>query len=50
VNELPKHTLDELNKMTIINIKEIAKQLNILLSVSGKTKNKATLINDILQH
>jgi len=31
VNELPKHTLDELNKMTIINIKEIAKQLNILL-------------------
>jgi len=50
VNESPKHTLDELNKMTIINIKEIAKQLNILLSVSGKTKNKATLINDILQH
>jgi len=50
VNELPKHTLDDLNKMTIINIKEIAKQLNILLSVSGKTKNKATLINDILQH
>ena len=50
VNESPKHTLEELNKMTIVNIKDIAKQLNILLSVSGKTKNKATLINDILQH
>jgi len=58
-NSLPKtvepsikslHTLDELNKLTIVNIKEIAKKLNIVLSVTGKLKNKATLISDILRH
>jgi len=44
------YTGEELNKLTIINIKEIAKQLNIVLSVTGKLKNKATLISDILRH
>jgi hypothetical protein len=43
------YTSEELNKLTIINIKEIAKQLNIVLSVTGKLKNKATLISDILR-
>jgi len=43
------YTAEELNKLTIINIKEIAKQLNIVLSVTGKLKNKATLVSDILR-
>jgi len=42
-------TSEELNKLTIVNIKEIAKELNIVLSINGKLKNKASLISDILR-
>jgi hypothetical protein len=43
------YSIEKLNKMTINNIKDIAKKLKVVLSVSGKAKNKEQLIKDILQ-
>ena len=47
INE--EYSSEKLNKMTINNIKEIAKKFKVVLSISGKAKNKDQLIKDILQ-
>jgi len=42
------YSVDELNKMNINIIKTIAKKCKVILSVSGKAKNKEQLINEII--
>ena len=43
------YNYDNLNKLKLSNIKDIAKKNNILLLKNNKVKNKQELINDILE-
>ena len=50
VNETHKnqYSIGKLQKLNVIAIKEIAKNLNIVLSMNGKQKTKEQFIKDIL--
>ena len=50
VNETHKnqYSIGKLQKLNVIAIKEIAKNLNIVLSTNGKQKTKEQFIKDIL--
>jgi len=46
----PKYSESYLISRSFIDLKEIAKKLNIMLSIKGKIKNKNILIKDILKN
>jgi hypothetical protein len=50
VNEIHKnqYSIGKLQKLNVNAIKEIAKNLNIVLSMNGKQKTKEQFIKDIL--
>jgi hypothetical protein len=49
INIRETYTVDDLKKMTIINIKDIARKFKIILSISGKSKTKDQLIQNIIE-
>ena len=49
INIRETYTVDDLKKMTIINIKDIARKYKIILSISGKSKTKDQLIQNIIE-
>jgi uncharacterized FlgJ-related protein len=46
--EIKKYTNDELSNMNLTDLKKVAKDYNVVLSVGGKAKTKSQLVNDIL--
>uniref|UniRef100_A0A6C0H164 Uncharacterized protein n=1 Tax=viral metagenome TaxID=1070528 RepID=A0A6C0H164_9ZZZZ len=49
INIRETYTVDDLKKMTIIKIKDIARKFKIILSISGKSKTKDQLIQNIIE-